>query len=98
MCLLYSKNILDYDNLIFFINLIKNSIPVGDVETEDYNPSFQNQFFFVAMTPRERVLFQTMQGIFNDSTCFFWQDIDIFGSFMPNLYFKRQSLISERGT
>ncbi len=77
MSLFNRQNLLDNHQFFFFADIIKHGITPGDVETGDGNPAFQDQFFLISLTSRERVFFKPFQGSFDDPACLFRQAINL---------------------
>jgi len=98
MSLLDGENVLNNDGFFFFVNIIKCGIAMRDIEAIDNDPTFQDQFFLVPMTPGKRIFFETLQRILYDTTGFIRQVIYRFSGLAPYSEPERQSLISERGT
>jgi len=63
---------------LFFIciDVIKHGVPMRDMHAVNNNAPSQNQLFFIAVTPRKRIFFQTFQGCFYYPACFLWQMVD----------------------
>jgi len=54
------KDLLDNNQFLLFIDVIKRGITSGNMKPVDDNPTFQNQFFFIAMNTRERIFFKSL--------------------------------------
>ena len=92
------KHIMDNDEFLIFIDFVKSCKTVRDVKAVYYNAAFQQEFFFVPMTSRIRILSETQQRSSDDSSGFIRQVPDCISRFVPDNNRERQSSISERGT
>ena len=77
MSLFCREDLLHKHQFFIYINVIKHGVPMRDMHAVNDNAPSQNQFFFIAVTSRKRIFFQTFQGCFYYSACFFWQMVDI---------------------
>ena len=92
------KHIMDNDEFLIFIDFVKSRKSVRYVKAVYYNAAFQQEFFFVPMTSRIRILSETQQRSSDDSSGFIRQVPDCISRFVPDNNRERQSSISERGT
>jgi Ni,Fe-hydrogenase maturation factor len=52
------QDLLDNHQFFLFIDLVKYGISPGNVKPVDDNSVFQNKFFFITLTSRERIFFK----------------------------------------
>ena len=77
MSLFCREDLLHKHQFFICIDVIKHGIPMRDLHAVNNNAPSQNQFFFIAVTPRKGIFFEMFQGCFNYSACFLWQMVDI---------------------
>ena len=77
MSLLDWQDLLDNHQFLLFINIVKCSITTGNVKPVNYNPSSQNQFFFIALSSREGIFFEPFQGSLDYPSCLLRQAVDL---------------------
>ena len=77
MSLFVRQDLLDNHQFFIFLDLVKNGITPGNVKPVEDNPASYNQFFFIAMSSQERIVFKPFQDSFNYPSCLLRQGIDL---------------------
>jgi len=77
MSLFNRQDLLDNYPFFLFFDLIKNGIPLGNVEPVDGNPAFYNLVLFISLASREWIFFKPFQGRFDYPAYLSRQAIDL---------------------
>ena len=77
MRLLCREDLVHKHQFFIGIDVIEHGVPMRDMQAVNNNAPFQNQFFFITVTPRKRIFFQKLQGSFNYPACFLRQMVNI---------------------
>lgn len=98
MRLLYGHDLLDNNQFLVLVDLVKRRVTPGDVKPVENNPAPEDQFFLIPLAPWERIVFQPFQGGPDNSAGLIRKTVNLLRQLMPENQAECQSLISERET